>query len=307
MLALYNRYLRHDQIDERFFAQHLLLNPNFSPGSVIILEDNGKIIGWTTAMVITKNLDCWSNLAEANRNIGHIMLPATDNLDCAVKLINAAEKHLAAHGCTRVRCGLPGYTLFPNGVDESLYPVLHEAFLRSDYNIRGYSHAMERSLENYSMPLEYRQKIDALAQEGIVIKTADIHDVLPLRKMHESSATLWLHLVSRKVEQNKLHEMIVVRQGDEAIGCCQYNFFGMLDRIGPFRVIDSMNGKGIGTAMIAKLLEVRAQNNIKHAWFASCIKSKIVLGRTITSGELSQIMSTLPSSSCAAAASGRSV
>ncbi|MBO5923069.1 MAG: GNAT family N-acetyltransferase, partial [Lentisphaeria bacterium] len=79
----------------------------------------------------------------------------------------------------------------------------------------------------------------------------------------------------RKVEQNKLHEMIVVRQGDEAIGCCQYNFFGMTDRVGPFRVADHMNGKGIGTLMIAKLFEVMTQNNIKHAWFASCVKSLV--------------------------------
>ena len=275
MLAVYNRTLLHDQIDELFFARYLLLNPNFSPGSVIILEDNGSIIGWTVAMIITKNLDCWSNLADSNRNIGHIMLPAAPDLNCAIKLIAAAEKYLAAQGCTRTRCGLPGYTLFPNGVDETLYPVLHKAFLQSNYNISGYSHAMQRSLENYTMPLEYQQKINDFAREGIIVKTADTNDILPLRKMLEQSATLWLHLIGLKLEQNKLDELVVVRKGDEAIGCCQYNFFGMTDRVGPFKVAAHMNGRGIGTVMIAKLFEVMAQNNLKHAWFASCVKDLI--------------------------------
>lgn len=275
LLSIYNRYLQHDQVDELFFVQYLLLNVNLDPAGIFILEDNGSIVGWTAAMVVRKNLDCWSDMAEKNRSVGFIMLPAVPDLECAVQLINAAEKYLAANGCTRFRCGLPGYTLFPNGIDETLYPVLHEAFLQSGYTVSGYSHSMERSLENYIMPTEYQQRIAALVQDNIIIKTADIHDLLPLRKMLETCSPHWMHLVCRKAEQNQLHELIVVRQNDEAIGCCQYNYFGMLDRIGPFRVVDHMNGKGIGTLMIAKLLEVMTQNNIKHAWFASCVKSLV--------------------------------
>ena len=276
MLSVYNRCLLHDQIDEKFFIQHFLLNPNFSPENVIIMEENGAITGWTYAMIVTKNLDSWSRMAENMRNVGHIMVPAAADLDSAVKLIAAAEKNLAERSCSRIRCGLPGYTLFPNGVDKSLYPFLHEAFERLDFYTTGCSHSMQRSLENYSMPLEYQQKIDALARdENIVVKVADVQDILPLRRFFEKSATGWMHLISRKWAEDKLNEMVIVRQGDEIIGCCQYNYFGMVDRVGPFRVADHMNGRGIGTVMIAKLFEVMTQNNIKHAWFASCVKDLI--------------------------------
>ena len=36
-----------------------------------------------------------------------------------------------------------------------------------------------------------------------------------------------------------------------------------------------MKGRGIGTLMIARLLEIMAQKNIKHAWFASCVKDLV--------------------------------
>ncbi len=275
LLALYNQIMQHDQIDELFFVQHLLLNPNITPENIFILEDNDSIVGWTVGMTIQKALDCWSVMAEKNRNTGFIMPPVAFELDTALQLIAAAEKFLTAQGCTRIRCGLPGYTLWPNGIDKSVYPLLHKAFELSGYTVAGYSHSMERSLENYSMPLEYQQRIAELAKDGIVIKTADVFDLLPLRKMLAHSAPQWMHLICRKAEQNKLHEMIVVRKDDEILGCCQYNYFGMVDRIGPFRVADSMKGRGIGTLMIARLLEIMAQKNIKHAWFASCVKDLV--------------------------------
>ena len=276
MFRIYNSVFTADQVDELFFVHHLLLNPNFKPEGTFILEDNGKIVAWTTVLTTEKNLNCWSNIAENGRGIAHIMPPAALDLQTTLLLIDTAEKYARKIGCTRCRCGIPGYTLFPNGIAEDDYPMLHEAFVKSGFYITGNSYSMQRSLENYTIPQEHQQKIDELASMGITIKTGDVYDLVPLRNMFENSSLRnWMHLVDRKAEQHKLHEMIVVRQGDQAIGYCQYNYFDMIDRAGPFGITDSIRGKGIGTAMIAKLFEAMAQNNLRRAWFASCVKERI--------------------------------
>lgn len=276
MHRIYNSVFTADQVDELFFVHYFLLNPNFDPNGTFILEDNGKITGWTAVLTTNRNLDCWSNVAEKGKNIAHIMPPAAHDLPTMLLLLETAVKYARSIGCTKCRCGIPGYTLFPNGIAETDYPMLHEAFSRAGFYITGYSHSMQRSLENYTMPLEYQQRIADLSAMGITIKTGDVHDLVPLRKMFENSSMLnWMHLVCRKAEQHKLHEMIVVRQGDNAIGYCQYNYFGMIDRVGPFGMTDTMRGKGVGTVMIARLFEVMSQNNIRRAWFASCVKERI--------------------------------
>ena len=60
------------------------------------------------------------------------------------------ENYLAAQNCKQIRCAIPGYTLFPNGIDEKNYPQLHQLLLDAGYEISEYSYSMERSLEGYS-------------------------------------------------------------------------------------------------------------------------------------------------------------
>lgn len=276
MFRLYNLSAVADQVDKLFFVHYLLLNPNFDPRGVFILERDGKITGWTVCFIFRQNLDAWSNMADKLAGAGFIMMPAAFDPGDAELLIRTAEEYLCQQNCRSIRCGIPGYTLFPNGIAQEVYPMQHEAFVKSNYRIASYSHSMERSLENYVMPDEFKAQLAALAEENIFIKTGDLYDLVPLRKMFEgSSLRNWMHLISRKAEQDKLDEMIVVRRGEEAIGYCQYNYFGQLERVGPFGITDAMRGKGIGTIMIAKLFEVMHQCSIRRAWFASCAAERI--------------------------------
>ena len=36
LLSIYNRYLQHDQVDELFFVQYLLLNVNLDPAGIFM-------------------------------------------------------------------------------------------------------------------------------------------------------------------------------------------------------------------------------------------------------------------------------
>lgn len=276
MLELYNRYMTADRITGEFFIQYILLSPNFDPQGTFVDEEDGRIVAWAMAQVVRRNYDIWGSQAEKLAGKGFIFLPVTDDLDRAKALIGACEKYLAAAGCQLFRCGAPGYTLFANGVDPEIYPVLHRAFEESGYHSCGISYSMHRRLDNYIPSAEVQALYEERVREGFEFKVCEYSDLPAIRRMLESSDLKgWMHLPIRKAEQHKVHEIVIAKYQGDAVGYCQYNYFDNPERIGPFGVDGRMRGKNIGTAMIAKLFQVMSERNVRYAWFASCAPERI--------------------------------
>ncbi|MBR2374517.1 MAG: GNAT family N-acetyltransferase [Lentisphaeria bacterium] len=276
IFALYNKCMIADRVDYDFFMQYLLLSPNFSPEGLFVAEDGSRITGWTLGETVFREFDPWGDHVKKNSGRGFLMAPATEDHTTGMKLIAAAENYLAAQNCKQIRCAIPGYTLFPNGIDEKNYPQLHQLLLDAGYEISEYSYSMERSLENYSTPEKIRLTAEKLAAQGIIADTCRINDLPGLRHLlAESDLKNWMHLVLRKAEQKKLDEAVVLRNQEKLLGYCQYNYFGTPERIGPFGIAPEIRGKGAGTVMIAKLLEIMSEKNFKHVWFASCSEGLI--------------------------------
>ena len=276
MLELYNRYMTADRITGEFFIQYILLSPNFDPQGTFVDEEDGRIVAWAIAQVVRRNYDIWGSQAEKLAGKGFIFLPVTDDLARAKALIGACEKYLAAAGCQLFRCGAPGYTLFANGVDPEIYPVLHRAFEESGYESCGISYSMHRTLDNYIPTPEVQTLCKKLCEEGFEFKVCQYSDLPAVKRMLENSDLKgWMHLPIRKAEQHKVHEIVIAKYQGDAIGYCQYNYFDNPERIGPFGVDGRMRGKNIGTAMIAKLFQVMSERNVRYAWFASCAPERI--------------------------------
>ena len=276
MLELYNRYMTADRITGEFFIQYILLSPNFDPQGTFVDEEDGRIVAWAMAQVVRRNYDIWGSQAEKLAGKGFIFLPVTDELDRAQALIAACEKYLADAGCRNFRCGAPGYTLFANGVDPEIYPVLHRAFEESGYESCGISYSMHRRLDNYIPSAEVQALYEERVREGFEFKVCEYSDLPAIRRMLENSDLKgWMHLPIRKAEQHKVHEIVIAKYQGDAVGYCQYNYFDNPERIGPFGVAGRMRGKNIGTTMIAKLFQVMSERNVRYAWFASCAPERI--------------------------------
>ena len=276
MLELYNRFMTADRITEEFFVQYILLSPNFDGQGVFVDEENGRIVAWGMAQIVRRNYDIWGSQAEKLAGKGFIFLPVTDDLDRAKALIAACEKYLTEAGCSNFRSGAPGYTLFANGVDPELYPVVHRAFTESSYTSCGISYSMHRRLDNYKPTEEVQTLYTERLREGFEFKVCEYSDLPAIRRMLENSDLKgWMHLPLRKAEQHRVHEIVIAKYQGDAVGYCQYNYFDNPERIGPFGVDGSMRGKNIGTVMIAKLFDVMSQRNVRYAWFASCAPERI--------------------------------
>ena len=276
MFALYDSVYTADRVSWPFFVQYFLLSPNFDPAGTFIAEENGRIAGWASGQIVRKDFDVWGSQSRKNAGTGFLMPPAIKEVETGKKLIAAVEEYFRQGGCVRSKGAAAGYTLFPNGVDPEAYPVVHRAFEESGYAFSAFSHSMGRSLENYSIPEAVQAKIDRLAAEGILAGICGYDDLPGLRHLlAETELNGWMHLPLRKAEQGCLDEAVVVRKGSDVVGYCQYNYFGEAERIGPFGVSRDMRGKGLGTVMVAKLLEVMAERGFKYAWFASCTEQRI--------------------------------
>lgn len=260
-----------DRVDYDFFVHYLLLSPNFLPEGLFVAEDHGVIKGWCLGETISRNFDPWGEMIKPNEKRGFIMAPLVNDHDTGEKLLAEAEKYLAEQGCKRIRCGIPGYTLFPNGIAEKDNPLLHQLLVGSGYEISEYSYSMCRSLAGYTTPENIMENAKKLASEGIAADVCRIDDLQGLRHLlAESDLRNWMHLPLRKAEQKKLDEAVVLRGNGGIFGYCQYNYFGIPERIGPFGIAPEMRGKGAGTVMIAKLLEIMSERKFENAWFASC-------------------------------------
>lgn len=260
-----------DRVDYDFFIRHLLLSPNFSADGLFIAEEQGVIKGWCLGETVVRNFDPWGEHVNKNRGCGFIMPLAVQEYETGKCLIEAAEKYLADRKCCRIRCAAPGYTLFPNGIAQETYPLIHRIISESGYEISEYSCSMGRSLTDYVTPENIRYAAEKLAEQGIYADSCCIDDLQGLRKLlFESDLKNWMHLPLRKADEKKLDEAVVLRGNGKIFGYCQYNYFGTADRIGPFGIAPEMRGNGAGTVMIARLLEIMAGKKFERAWFASC-------------------------------------
>ena len=276
MFALYDSVYAADRVSWPFFVRYFLLSPNFDPAGTFLAEENGRIAGWASGQVIRKDFDVWGDQARKNAGTGFLMPPVTRDAETGKELISAVEEYFRSGKCVRSKGAAAGYTLFPNGVDRAAYPAVHRAFEESGYTCSAFSYSMHRSLENYSVPEAIREKTDRLAAEGILADICRCDDLPGLRHLlAETDLNGWMHLPLRKAEQGRLDEALVVRRGSEILGYCQYNYFGEAERIGPFGISGDMRGKGLGTVMVAKLLEIMAGRGFRYAWFASCTEQKI--------------------------------
>jgi len=276
MFALYDSVYTADRVSWPFFVRHFLLSPNFDPAGTFIAEENGRIEGWASGQIIRKDFDVWGDQARKNAGTGFLMPPVIKDIETGKRLIASVEGYFRQGKCVRSRGSAAGYTLFPNGVDPEAYPVVHRAFEGSGYTCFSSSYSMRRDLENYSVPEVVRAKIEHLAAEGIRADICHYDDLPGLRHLlAETGLNGWMHLPLRKAEQGRLDEAVVVRRGSDILGYCQYNYFGEAERIGPFGISGDLRGKGLGTVMVAKLLEIMAERGFKYAWFASCSAQKI--------------------------------
>jgi len=155
-------------------------------------------------------------------------------------------------------------------VDREGYPGAFEFFQRHGFAAGGESVGMAVDLQGFSVPAEAREAAERLAAEGIAACYFERGHLLPTLAFLEASFPTWVHYFLDKLARgHDPDEIVIVTRGDEVVGYCQHRYYQHVERTGPFGVREDLQGKGIGTLMLCKLLERMAQKGYKLGWFTS--------------------------------------
>ena len=276
LCELYNQVFTADRVTEAFFLEHLILSPNFDPEGVVLAEENGRLTGAVIAQIARRNLSPWSDQVTASADKGYLMPPLILDVDTGKCLIAEAEKYFLSNGRRTVFGSAIGPTLFPDGVDWRMYPVISQALEESGYQECSQYFSMGRSLLNYVPDDRITEKIQKLRQIGIEAKVCEWDDVPAVKRFLLAGDLIGrIQNLAQKIRQHELDQVVIIRNAENVLGYCQYNYYDEAERCGPFGVTREMRGQGIGQVMVAKLLEIMARRGFQYVWFASCSERNV--------------------------------
>jgi mycothiol synthase len=275
VLRLWNAAWWADKTTAEFFQEKVLMEPNIGEEGLFVAEDHGRIIGAANAFVRSTDLP-WGYAGKSalfsKKGFFFPIFPvvACGNDGVGSELLRAGEAYLHDRGRTIVSV-CEYYPLFyPDGIDRERYPELHSFFIANGYQPSDTSYSMSRDLRNHQFTAEACNLESRLAEEGISFTPYRPQYLIATRRFLLKEFPAWISCFAHKVVvRAPWHEMILAVQKDEVIGYCQYNYYGLVERVGPFGVARAMQGKGVGYVLVARLLGTMAECGYQLAYFCS--------------------------------------
>ncbi|HBE02955.1 MAG: hypothetical protein A2096_00250 [Spirochaetes bacterium GWF1_41_5] len=278
LVALWNEVLWADKICLEFFREKLLLEPNIIDDGIFIAEESGKMAGAVIAWTRT-TAQPWGfeGVSEEQKDTGFMLplliAPEHKNSGLGKELLEKSEKYLIALGKKYFSVCEYNPLFFLNGLDKESYPELHNFYLKNQYRQNRISYSMRIDLHKYVIPEDTRQIEKKLLTENITFSVCKPELFLAARKFLAKEFPRWLNNFIYKVQKiDTSSEIMLALRGAEAVGFCQYNYYGQQERVGPFGVSESLRGKKVGHVMVAKLCERMTEKGFQSAYFSSCVE-----------------------------------
>jgi len=270
-VKLLRRCLPLENVTVEQFARRVLLDPNFDRGGAIVARSRGgEIVGFVLAMAMKDP----SAEAPEKGGRGYITLfaaaPDARGQGVGGSLLSAAETWLAERGCSSVWISpyAPGY--WTPGIDEAAYPEA-VAWLHK----RGYA--------TVSRPLSMAVDLDTewgfsdtaasiyarLSGAGVStapFTPANVRPILDFLTTEFSED--WVHTARETMKDilagyRPADAIWAAMRGEKCIGFAQ--FAG--ERFGPIGVAASERGRGVGTALMVRVLQTMRQSGCSRAFF----------------------------------------
>jgi GNAT superfamily N-acetyltransferase len=267
LVAAWNAALPWDQVDTATFRRKVLLDPNFHPDWLLVVEQARQVVGFCLGLIRRVPLEGvglepdrgWITAAgvvpEARgQGVGAALIEA------AVGLFRSAERKSVA-----IAPYAPNY--FVPGVDVERYAE-GLAFLQA----QGFATVTEAISMDANLVLLDLSGLDArearLAEQGIAVRNlgaADLPALLGFLRDHMYGD--WLRhardlLVDATRGLASLDNFTVAVRGEEVVGYCQFED----EHFGPFGVQDDLQGLGIGTVVLGRCLQTMRRHGHHNAW-----------------------------------------
>lgn len=269
LLALWNEALLLDPVDRSSFHRKVLLDPNFHPDWLLLATDGGGPVGFCLCLIRRAPLEKTGMQPEAGwisalgvhpdrrrRGIGGALLEA------ALGLFRDAGRRTVS-----IAPYIPNY--FVPGVDVAAYAdglafLAARGFEELDRPMSMDTPLVTRDLRPF---LARAERLRAeLGVEVRPMRPAEIPDLMALLQAHMPGdwvrhAREVLLDITRGIGDHDQFTVAVTGDG-ELVGYCQFEG----EHFGPFGVREGMQGRGIGTVLLATCLRTMQRRGIHSAF-----------------------------------------
>ena len=222
VLTCWNQSLIYDGIDEERFKQLILLDENFNPNLFLLAMNDEKVVGFCYG--IRRKIPYLERGLEENRGWIVIMgvLPEYQNQGIGTMLCDEVEKRLKDMGTKEITlCAYSPNYFFP-GIDKR-YQKAISFFENRNYVYRTESVSMQRSLWDYHMADQYKEKLASLEKDGIHIIRYNDEYMLPLLNyLLENFGAGWKRnaLIAMQKKEAEDTILLVVDEQKNSLGFC---------------------------------------------------------------------------------------
>lgn len=269
VLTCWNQSLIYDGIDEERFKQLILLDENFNPDLFLLAMNDEKVVGFCYG--VRRKIPYLERGLEENRGWIVIMgvLPEYQNQGIGTMLCDEVEKRLKDMGTKEITlCAYSPNYFFP-GIDKR-YQQAISFFENRNYVYRAESVSMQRSLWDYHMADQYKEKLASLEKDGIHIIRYNDEYMLPLLKyLLENFGAGWKRnaLIAMQKKEAEDTILLVVDEQKNILGFCMRKIDGNDARFGPFGVSEHLRSKGIGGVLFEYMMQEMKQKGIYYLYF----------------------------------------
>lgn len=267
VLDLWNAALPADPLDRRTLLRKVILDPNFDPAWFLVAEVGGRPAG--LCLCVTRRVPLEGVGLEPERGwiTAFGVAPEFRRQGVGAALLDRALELFG--GADRREVLIAPYTpnYFVPGVDEQAYADGLAFLQRRGFAAVSRPLSMDASIVTLDLS-PWLARAAALRAEGIEVRPlrlAEAPEFLSFLREHMPGD--WVRhareLLGEMAGGGAQAEQVTLGvRGGEIVGYCQ--FAG--EHFGPFGVCADLQGRGIGTVLLARSLEAMRRQGLHHAW-----------------------------------------
>lgn len=267
LLALWNVALPYDPIDRRTFHRKVLLDANFDPDRLLVAEVEGQLVGFCLGLVRRVPMEKVGLEPERGWITAFGVHPTWRGQGVGTMLLERALRWFQEAGRSEVLISPYTPNYFVPGVDERHYADGLAFFRRHGFEVIARPLSMDANIVLFDAT-PYAEREERLREQGIEVRTLrpqEVPDLMAFLKAHmpgdwvRHARDLLLDITKGLGDYDQF--LIAVADG-EIVGYCQFEG----EHFGPYGVRSDMQGRGIGTVLMARCLQTMRRKGLHHAW-----------------------------------------
>jgi GNAT superfamily N-acetyltransferase len=272
VVELWNQALFADTLTVQKFRKQALLDDNFDPSLCDVALEGDRVTGFVLAT--KRKFPYLERGLEPERGWINILFtdPGQGRRGTGGRLLEGAEKKLAATGAREITYGAYSPNYFFPGIDGENYPAARRFFEKHGYRPGEAAFSMRKDLHGFRIGQEGLEKKAAAEKAGYRFINFDFRyalDLLEFTKREFGGG--WKRNVLISMQNNLAEDCILLAlDGDGRIAAfCMRMIDGNPMRFGPIGVAQAARNAGLGGIMLDLMQMEMSKRGIYHLYFAS--------------------------------------